>query len=57
MRHSKKTQDGATAMVGGKYDILLVTEHELYPPALDAKEDWYDRMCMTMKSSYSLLKS
>ena len=43
------------AMAGGKYDVLLVAEHRLYPPNLDAKYSWHDRMCMTMKSSYSCL--
>ena len=55
MRHNKRTQDGAMVMAGGKYDVLLVAEHGLYPPALDTKEGWHDRMCMTMKSPYSRL--
>ena len=32
------------AMAGGKYDILLVAEHGLYPPELEAKEGWHDRI-------------
>ena len=42
-------------IAGEKYDVLLVVEHGLYPPNLDVKQDWYDQMCMTMKSSYSCL--
>ena len=38
-----------------KYDVLLVVEHGLYPPKLDVKQDWHDRMCTAMKSSYSSL--
>ena len=38
-----------------KYDVLLVVEHGLYPPELDASKGWYDWMCMSMKISYSRL--
>ena len=54
-RHDKKSQDGAMAMTGGKYNVLLDAEHGLYPSNLDVKHGWHDRMCMTMKSSYSRL--
>ena len=37
-RHAKKSQDGSMAMAGGKYDVLLVAKHSLYPPELDASE-------------------
>ena len=30
-RHAKKSQDGAMAVAGGKYDVMLVAEHGLYP--------------------------
>ena len=30
-RYSKKTQDGAIAMSGGKYVVLLVAEYRAYP--------------------------
>ena len=43
------------AMAGEKYDVLLVAEHGLYQPNLDVKHGWHDRMCMTMKGSYSCL--
>ena len=43
------------AMAGGKYDVLLVAEHGLYPPELDSSEGSYGRMCMSMKGSYSHL--
>ena len=43
------------AMAGGKYDSLLVVEHRLYLPNFDVKQGWHDRMCTTMKSSYSRL--
>ena len=42
-------------MAGGKYDVLHVAEHGLYPLELDASEDWHDRMCISMKGSYSFL--
>ena len=42
-------------MAGGKHNVLLVAEHEFYPPNLDVKHGWHDRMCITMKSSYSRL--
>ena len=43
------------AMSGGKYVILLVAEHGLYPLKLDAKQGWHDRIYMTPKRSYSCL--
>ena len=43
------------AMAGGNYNVLLVVEHGLYPPNLDVKHGWHERICMTMKSSYSRL--
>ena len=43
------------AMAGGKYDVLLVAEHGLYSPELAASEGWHDRMCMSMKGTYSRL--
>ena len=54
-RHSKKSQDGAMTMARGKCNVLLVVEHGLYPPNFDVKYGWHDRMCITMKSSYSRL--
>ena len=42
-------------MVGGKYGVLLVVEHGLYPPELDTSESWHDQICMSMKGSYSRL--
>ena len=37
-RHDKKSHDGAMAMAGGTYDVLLVAEYRLYPPNLDVKQ-------------------
>ena len=54
-RHAKKSQDGPMAMSGGKQDALLVAEHGLYPPELEPSEGWHDRMCMSMKGSFSCL--
>ena len=54
-RHNKKSQDGAMAMSGGKYDVLLVAKHGLYPPKLDAKQGWHNCMYMTTKGSYARL--
>ena len=54
-QHNKKSQDGAITMAGGKYDVLLVADHGLYLSELDTKEGWHNRMCMTMKGSYSRL--
>ena len=34
---------------------MIVPEHGLYPPELDSSEGWHDRMCMSMKCSYSCL--
>ena len=51
-RYAKKSQDGSMAMAGGKYYVLFVVEHGLYPPELDASEGWHNRMCMSMKGSY-----
>ena len=34
---------------------MLVAEHGLYPPELASSDGWHDRMCMTMKGSYSRL--
>ena len=54
-RHAKKSQDGAMAVAGGKYDVMLVAEYGLYPPELASSDGWHNRMCMTMKGSYSRL--
>ena len=35
--------------------MMLVAEHGLYPPELELSEGCHDRMCMTMKGSYSRL--
>ena len=43
------------AVSSGKYDVMLVAEHGLYPPALEAAEGWHDCMCMTMKGPNSHL--
>ena len=53
--HDKKSQNGAMAMAGRKYYVLLVVEHDLNPPNLDVKHGWHDHICMTMKGSYSCL--
>ena len=52
---AKKSQDGSMAMAGGKYIVLHVAEHGLYPPELDASEGWHGMMCISMKGSYSRL--
>ena len=54
-RHAKKSQDGAMAVSSGNYDVMLFAEHGLYLPKLEATDGWHDRMCMTMKGSYSRL--
>ena len=54
-RTSKKTIDGALAMSAEKYDALLFAEHRLYPPALQSRHDWHDRMCTRNKGTYSCL--
>ena len=54
-RHAKKSQDGAMAVSSGKYDVMLVAEHDLYSPKVESSNGWYDRMCITMKGSYSRL--
>ena len=38
-----------------KYNVMLVAKHGLYPPELESSDGWHDRMCMTMKGSYSRL--
>ena len=38
-RHAKKAQASAMSISGSKYDGLLVAEHGLYPPELDAPEN------------------
>ena len=35
----------------GKYDVMLVTEHGLYPPELASSDGWHNPMCMTMNGS------
>ena len=52
---SKKATDGALAMEAGKFDVLLFTEHGLYPPALQPRHGWYVRMCTRNKGTYSRL--
>ena len=37
-RHAKKSQDGAMAVASGKYDVMLVAEHGLYPPELESSD-------------------
>ena len=54
-QHTKKSQDGAMAVSSGKYDVMLVAEHGLYPPKLESSDGWHDQRCMTMKGSYSRL--
>ena len=39
----------------GKYDVMLVAEHGLYPPELESSDGWHDRICMTIKCSYYCL--
>ena len=43
-RNAKKSQDGAMAVAGGKYDVMLVAEHGLYPPELSASEGWHEHV-------------
>ena len=54
-RYAKKSQDGAMAVSSGKYNVMLVAEHGLYPPELASSDGWHDRMCMTTKGSYACL--
>ena len=35
--------------------MMLVAEHGLYPPELEPSEGWHDRMCISMKGSFSRL--
>ena len=42
-------------MADGKYDMLLVAEHDLYPPELDSSEGWHDSIFLSMICSYSHL--
>ena len=46
---------GAMAMAAGNYDVFLEAEHGLYPPGLQPKHGWHDRMCTTLKGSYTRL--
>lgn len=41
------------AMTGGKYDVLLVAKHGLYPPTMEPKEGWHDCMCMVTKGTFT----
>ena len=54
-RTSKKATDGALAMEAGKFDVLLFAEHGLYPPALQPRNGWHDRMSTRNKGTYSRL--
>ena len=38
-------------MSGGKYNVLLFTEHRLYSPALEPKHQMHDRMCVMNKGT------
>ena len=42
-------------MEAGKFDALLFAEHGLYPPALQPRHGWHDRMCTKNKGTYSRL--
>ena len=43
------------AVSSGKYNVMLVAGHDLYPPKLESSQSWHDPMCTTMKCSYSRL--
>ena len=42
-------------MAGGKYKILLVANHRLYPPKLESKEEWHNRIYMATKGIFTYL--
>ena len=43
------------AMAGGNYDVLLVVEHGLYPPKLEPKKGWHNRIYMAINGTYTRL--
>ena len=47
--------NGSLAMSGGKYDVLLFAEHDLYAPALEPKHQMYDHMCVMNKGTMTRL--
>lgn len=43
-------------MAGGKYDVMPLDGHGLYPPnKVQLQEGWHDLMCMTSKGTYTCL--
>ena len=42
-------------MEAGKFDVLLFAKHRLYPPALQPRNGWHDRMFTRNKGTYSCL--